>query len=87
MRKVLGGGIIGHIGINRTLAILKSIFWPKMLGMFKVLLFVMQSWLIVLFLHPFQNIPGEYPWKDVSMDFIVGLPRIQRGNDLIMVVW
>lgn len=32
MRKVLGGGIIGHIGINRTLAILKSIFLAKDVG-------------------------------------------------------
>ncbi|XP_074270219.1 uncharacterized protein LOC141593165 [Silene latifolia] len=35
---------------------------------------------------PFARPVREKPWEDVSMDFIVALPRTQRGKDAIMVV-
>ena len=91
VREAHGGGLAGHFGITKTLEILKEHFhWPKMLGDVQRVV----SKCVTCHLAKSSFKPGAYtplptpdgPWMDVSMDFIVALPRTQRGKDAIMVV-
>ncbi|XP_056691738.1 uncharacterized protein, partial [Spinacia oleracea] len=91
VREAHGGGLAGHFGIAKTLKILREhFFWPKMLG--DVTNIVNKCVTCHMAKSSFK--PGLYsplpvpvrPWEDVSMDFIVALPRTQRGKDAIMVV-
>ena len=91
VREAHGGGLAGHFGITKTLVVLKEHFhWPKMLGDVQKVI----SKCVTCHMAKSSFKPGAYtplptpsgPWMDVSMDFIVALPRTQRGKDAIMVV-
>ena len=82
----------GHGGLEKTLAGLKEhYFWPKMTNF--VLRFV-KSCVTCARAKSKSQPQGLYtplpipfaPWEDVSMDFIVGLPRTSKGHDSIFVV-
>jgi hypothetical protein len=86
------GGLDRHFGHDNTFAKLsKSYFWLGMRS--EVKRFVEQCRICqhlkgrkqnAGFYQPFP-IP-ERPWDEISMDFILGLPRMQRGFDSIFVV-
>ena len=91
IREAHGGGLAGHFGVTKTLEILKEhFFWPKMLqdvtnivGKYVTCHMAKSSFKPGLYTP--LPVPNR-PWEDVSMDFIVALPRTQRGKDSIMVV-
>nr|GEW31056.1 putative reverse transcriptase domain-containing protein [Tanacetum cinerariifolium] len=82
----------GHVGRDCTLQLVQaSYFWPtlrkevdryvKRCRICQVLKGTTTNAGLYMPLHvPLQ------PWVDISMDFVLGLPRTQRGNDLIFVV-
>ena len=91
VRETHGGGLAGHFGVTKTLEIIKEHFyWPKMHG--DVQAIIARCGTCQRAKSHFK--PGLYtplptpeqPWEDLSMDFIVALPRTQRGKDSIMVV-
>ncbi|KAJ0937806.1 putative nucleotidyltransferase, Ribonuclease H [Helianthus annuus] len=82
----------GHVGRDRTLrSVQSSYFWPTM--RMDVDRFVRRCRICQVSKGTTTNaglyIPlpiPQQPWVDISMDFVLGLPRTQRGNDLIFVV-
>jgi hypothetical protein len=86
-----GGGLMGRFGVSKTLDILQDHFyWPHMkrdvericgrcVTCRQAKSKVQPNGLYTL------PIPNE-AWTDISMDFVLGLPRTKRGRDSIFVV-
>ncbi|XP_071708698.1 uncharacterized protein [Rutidosis leptorrhynchoides] len=91
IREAHGGGLAGHFRINKTLDILSEHFyWPCMDKDVKAVInrcatCCQAKSTFHKGLYTPLPVPNQ-PWEDLSMDFIVALPRTQRGKDSIMVV-
>ncbi|GJZ58875.1 RNA-directed DNA polymerase [Tanacetum coccineum] len=86
------GGLAGHCGRSKTLALLYEQFYcPKMEGDVNSLLERCRTCHIAkthssnadLYTPLFVPVA---PWEDVCLDFVLGLPLTQRGKDSVMVV-
>jgi transposase InsO family protein len=86
------GGLSGHFGQDKTFSQVNDFyFWPGMQNQVKK--FVEKCRICQHAKGRSQNtglyqplpIPSR-PWDAVSMDFVLGFPRTQRGNDSIYVV-
>ena len=83
-------GMIGHFGQDKIIAIIREhYFWPQFSKDVKK--FVQSSQVCQMakgFSHNTSlyqplHIPSK-PWEDISMDFFLGFPRAQRGNDSVL---
>ena len=92
VRESHGGGLIGHFGVANTLGVLQEHFyWPHMKRDVEricrrcITCRQAKSRVQPHGLYTPLPIPGE-PWVDLSMDFMLGLPRTRHGRDSIFVV-
>jgi hypothetical protein len=92
VREAHGGGLMRHFGVAKTLGILhEHFFWPHMKCDVEricekcITCKQAKSKLKPHGLYTPLPIPSE-PWTDISMDFVLGLPRTKRGRDSVFVV-
>ena len=92
VREVHGGGLMGHFGVRKTLDVLHEyFFWPKMKRDVEracarcITCRQAKSRVLPHGLYTPLPVPGA-PWVDLSMEFVLGLPRSRNGRDSIFVV-
>ncbi|KAL2223912.1 UNVERIFIED_CONTAM: Transposon Ty3-I Gag-Pol polyprotein [Sesamum indicum] len=92
LKEAHSGGLMGHFGISKTLGVLSEHFyWQKMRRDVEkfvgkcIVCHKAKSKLNPHGLYMPLPIPSV-PWEDISMDFVLGLPRSKRGRDSIFVV-
>jgi hypothetical protein len=95
VREAHGGGLMGHFGVKKTLDVLHEHFFFFFLHKMKrdvkrvcarcVTCQQAKSRVLPHKLYTPLPIPSA-PWVDISMDFVLGLPRSRKGRDSIFVV-
>ena len=92
LQEAHGGGLMGHFGVKKTEDVLATyFFWLKMrrdVERFVARCTTCQKAKSRLNPHGlYMPLPvPSIPWADISMDFVLGLPRTKRGRDSIFVV-
>ncbi|KAK8618078.1 hypothetical protein V6N13_115953 [Hibiscus sabdariffa] len=92
IKEAHGGGLMGHFGIAKTMGIPQEhLYWPKMKRDVEricercITCRKAKSRVMPHGLYTPLPIP-EAPWMDISMDFVLGLPRTKNNKDSIFVV-
>ena len=91
IRENNSGGLAGHFEIDKTLSLLKEkYYWPHMYK--DVQKFVKSCGVCQVAKGVSQNTSLytpitilEKPWTDISMDFVLGLPKTVKGYDFIFL--
>jgi hypothetical protein len=92
LQEAHGGGSMGHFGAKKTDDVLAGhFFWQKIkrdVERFVARCTTCQKAKSRLNSHGlYMPLPvSSAPWEDISMDFVLGLPRTRKGRDSVFVV-
>ena len=92
IRESHSGGLMGHFGVLKSFEVLtEHFYWPNMKrDVGRICSSCIQCRQAKSTLHPhglYTPLPVPHsPWTDISMDFVLGLPRSQQGKDSVFVV-
>ena len=92
MQEKHGGGLAGHFGQDKTYAQLSSFYYFQ--GMRTDVKKFVEKCRIFQYAKGRSQNAGLYqrlpipsrPWDVMSMDFVLGLPKTQRGHDYVLVI-
>ncbi|WZZ53164.1 hypothetical protein YC2023_053271 [Brassica napus] len=92
LRESHGGGLMGHFGVKKTYkTVFDHFYWPSLMKDAEricsrcVICKKSKTKTSNHGLYSALPIPS-HPWVDISMDFVLGLPRTKTGRDSIFVV-
>ena len=92
MREAHEGGLAGYFGHSKTLKLIQdNFYWPKLnqdvLRMIEHCETYKRANMHESNKGLYEPLPNPLaPWEDISMNFVLGLPRTQRGKDSIFEV-
>jgi hypothetical protein len=92
LQEAHGGGLMGHFRVKKIEDVQAAhFFWPKMrrdVGPYMSQCTTCNKAKSRLNPHSlYMPLPvPSVPWEDISMDFVLGLPRTKRGRNSIFVV-
>lgn len=92
IKEAHGGGLAGHFGRDKTLSLVReNFYWPRMDRDIAKYVDRCRICHIAKTQAQIRGLCTPLPvpialWEDVSLDFVVGLPRTQRNKDYVMVV-
>lgn len=92
IKELHGGGLGGNFGVANTIMLVKDrYFWPSINKDVKKFFECYRFFQLAKgrsqnrgLYTPFP-VP-KVPWEDVNKDFVLGLPRMHRKGDLLMVI-